>query len=79
MKKIKVYSTPTCPWCYKLEEYLQEKKIEFEKFDVSLDDKAKAEMIKKSGELGVPQIDIEGKIILGFDPEAIEAELKKKK
>lgn len=79
MTKIKVYSTTACPWCYKLKDWLNEKGIKFEEIDVGVDHKAAQEMIKKSGEMGVPQIEIEGKMIVGFDQAAIEKELKKKK
>lgn len=77
MTQIKVYTTPTCPWCRMLKEYLSEKKIEFEAIDVSLDRKAAEEMVEKSGQMGVPQIEINGKMIVGFDREAIEEELSK--
>jgi glutaredoxin 3 len=73
---IKVYSTPTCPWCHRLKDFLKEKKIEFQDFDVSKDVNARNEMIQKSGELGVPQADINGKWIVGFDKPAIEEALK---
>ena len=74
---IKVYSTPTCPWCHKLKDYLNEKKIEFEDIDVSENQEAAKEMVEKSGQMGVPQIEINGKVIVGFDQEAIDAELEK--
>ena len=79
MAEIKVYSTPTCPWCRMLKDYLKEKNIEFENMDVSIDTKAAHEMVEKSGQMGVPQIEINGKIIVGFDREAIEEELAKLK
>ncbi len=75
MKKIIIYSTPTCPYCKMVKEYLKSKNIEFTDYNVA-DDSAKAkEMIDKSGQMGVPVIDIEGKIIVGFDQEAINREL----
>ena len=73
---VKVYSTPTCPWCNVLKNFLKEKNIEFEDIDVSKDHEKAREMIKKSGQMGVPQIEINGKIIVGFDKAAIEKELK---
>ena len=79
MSKIKVYSTPACPYCVMLKDFLKEKKIEFEEIDVSKDQEAAKEMIAKSGQMGVPQIEINGKILVGFDKEAIEKELEKKK
>ena len=62
-----------------LKEFLNEKHIEFENIDVSSDKKAAEEMIGKSGQMGVPQIEINGRMIVGFDREAIEAELAKLK
>ena len=62
-----------------LKDYLNEKKIEFENIDVSLDRKAAEEMVEKSGQMGVPQIEINGRMIVGFDREAIEEELAKRK
>ena len=77
MPEIKVYSTPTCPWCHRVKEFLTEKGIKFKDIDVSQDQKAYKEIVDKSGQMGVPQIEINGKVIVGFDQEAIEAELSK--
>ena len=74
-KKVKVYSTPTCPYCKMAKEFLKEKGVEFEDVDVSTDQEAAKEMVEKSGHMGVPQIEINGKIIIGFDREALEKEL----
>ncbi len=79
MAKIKVYSTPTCPHCHMLKDFLKEKGIEFEDIDVSSNQKAAQEMVAKSGQMGVPQIEINGKLIVGFDREKIEKELEKNK
>lgn len=76
MAKVKVYSTPTCPWCHKAKDFLKENKVEFDDIDVSADDVARKEMVEKSGQMGVPVIDIDGKVIVGFDQEAIKKELK---
>ena len=76
-KTIIVYGTSTCPWCDKAKDFFKEKNIEFEYIDVAADkDKAK-EMIDKSGQMGVPVIDIEGTIIIGFDINKIKELLKK--
>jgi len=77
MSEIKVYSTPTCPYCHMLKDFLKEKGIKFEDIDVAADEKQAQEMISKSGQMGVPQIEINGKMIVGFDKAAIEAELEK--
>lgn len=74
---IKVYSTPTCHWCIRLKEWLKEKGVKFKEVDVATDQEAAKEMVKKSGQMGVPQIEINGKIIVGFDKEKIEEALKK--
>ena len=67
MAKVKIYSTPTCPWCKKTKAWLTEKKIEFEDIDVASNKEAAKEMIEKSGQMGVPVIDIDGTIIVGYD------------
>ncbi len=77
MAIIKIYSTPTCPYCTKAKEFLKEKGIKFEDIDVSSNQDAAKEMIEKSGQMGVPVIDIDGKILVGFDQNAIENELGK--
>ncbi len=75
MTQIKVYSTPTCPWCHKVKDYLQEKGADFEDIDVSSNTEAAKEMVEKSGQMGVPVVDIDGTIIVGFDQDAIDEHL----
>jgi len=75
MVKVKVYSTKTCPWCHKVKEFLDEKKVKYEDIDVGADKKAAEEMVEKSGQMGVPVTDINGTIIVGFDKAAIEKAL----
>lgn len=70
-KSVKVYSTSTCPYCIKAKEFLKENNIEFENIDVGVDQERAQEMIKKSGQMGVPVLDIDGQIIVGFDKEAV--------
>ncbi len=72
MAKIKVYSTPTCPYCKTAKQFLTENKIEFENVDVSVDQNATQEMISKSGQMGVPVLDIDGNIVVGFDKAKIK-------
>jgi glutaredoxin 3 len=74
-KRVRVYSTPTCPYCRMAKEFLKSKGVKFEDVDVSADQNAAKEMIAKSCFNGVPQIEINGKMIIGFDKEAIEKEL----
>lgn len=71
-----VYSTPSCPYCHMAKEFLSSKNISFVDKNVAIDDVAADEMINKSGQMGVPVIDIDGKVIIGFDRGAIEELLK---
>lgn len=72
-----VYSTPTCPYCHHAKDYLKELKVEFKDVDVSKDREAAQEMVEKSGQMGVPVLDIKGTIIVGFDRDAIKKALGK--
>ena len=74
-KKVQVYATSTCPYCKMAKSFLDENKVSYENFDVGTDIARRNEMIDKSGQMGVPVIDIEGKIIIGFDKEAIKETL----
>jgi len=71
--KCKVYSTPTCPFCKMAKVYLEAKGIPFEDLDVSSDPVAREEMIQRSGQMGVPVIDIDGQIVIGFDKERLDS------
>ena len=70
-KRVTVYSTPTCTWCNTLKTHLRKNHIRFNDIDVSKDQKAAEAMVKKSGQQGVPQTDINGQIIIGFDKQKI--------
>ena len=69
--KVTIYSTPTCPYCNMAKDFLKKNKIEYTEIDVATDKKAAEEMTKKSGQMGVPVIEIEkdgkAEIVLGFD------------
>jgi len=73
---IKLYSTPTCIWCAKTREFFKKHKIKFIDIDVSSNKKAAQEMVKKSGQMGVPVIDIDGEIIVGYNESALKSALK---
>ena len=64
---IRVFSTDTCPYCVTLKAFLDEKGLSYEDINVAEDEKAKEEMITKSGQMGVPVVEIDGEIIVGFD------------
>ncbi|MCX5696907.1 MAG: glutathione S-transferase N-terminal domain-containing protein [Candidatus Omnitrophica bacterium] len=74
-KHVKIYSTPTCPYCIRAKQFLKDNNVIFENVDVSSDAKASEEMIEKSGQMGVPVLDIDGQIIVGFDKEKIKQSL----
>ncbi len=71
--KILVYTLPTCPWCKKTKDFLKKYWVKFKNIDISKSLVKRKEMIKKSGQDGVPVIDVNGRIIVGYD----EKELKK--
>ena len=73
---IKVFSTPACPFCVTLKTFLTDHDIEFENINVAEDKEAAKEMIEKSGQMGVPVLDIDGEIVVGFDKKRIIELLK---
>ena len=75
-KNVIIYSTPGCPWCIRAKQFLKENNIVFLEWDVSIDKIAADEMVKKSGQMGVPVLDIGGKIVIGFDAEEIDKALE---
>ena len=75
MAEIIIYSTPTCPYCIQAKKFFKDNKIKFKEFNVFEDEKAREEMIHKSGQIGVPVIDINGTIIIGFKLEEIKKKL----
>jgi glutaredoxin 3 len=77
MHTVKVYSTQTCPWCVRAKDYLKTKGVKFDDIDVSRNQAGAQEMMQKSGQRGVPVLDIDGKIIVGFDKPAIDDALGK--
>lgn len=73
---IKLYTTPTCVYCNTLKEYFKNYNINFEEVDVSKNNKGLQEMIKISNQMGVPVLDIDGEIVIGFDKVKIDKLLK---
>lgn len=70
---VTVYSTPTCSWCVAAKDHLKAHSIAFEDVDVAADMERAREMVEKSGQYGVPVIDIDGEIIVGFDRTRIDS------
>ncbi len=75
--EVKVYSTPTCPHCNMVKDYLTSKNISYQNIDVSIDSNAAQEMVEVSGQMGVPVIIIDGQVSVGFDKARLESLLGK--
>lgn len=71
VKRVTVYTTPSCSWCNTLKTYLKENNINFAEINVAANQSAAEEMVKKSGQQGVPQMDINGQLVVGFDKNRI--------
>jgi glutaredoxin-like YruB-family protein len=71
MKNVTIYTTPTCVYCRMAKAFFAEKQVAYVEKDVVADMKAREEMVQKSGQLGVPVIDVQGTIIVGFDRDAL--------
>jgi len=65
--KVTIYSTPTCPYCHMAKEFLSEHKVPFTDYNVAESEEKRNEMLKKSGQMGVPVIDVNGEVMVGFD------------
>ena len=70
--RVIVFSTPTCPHCRHAKQYLRQKNVQFRDVDVSQDMQAARDMVRRSGQQGVPVIDIDGKIVVGFNRAKID-------
>ena len=68
---VKVFSTPACPYCHTLKEFLKDRDVSFEDIDVSKDEKSRDYMIEKTGKMEVPIVEIDGEIVEGFDKNKI--------
>ena len=68
---VKIYTTPTCVYCRMAKDFFKEHNVQYEEYNVTEDLKAREEMVSKSGQMGVPVIDVEGELIVGFDKERL--------
>ena len=66
-KVVTVYSTPTCPWCKKTKSFLEGNGIAFQDINVGADRTAREEMVHRTGQMGVPVIEVDGEITVGYD------------
>jgi len=72
---VKIYTTPSCVYCNKAKQYFRENHISFTEYNVANDMRRAEEMVKKSGQMGVPVVDVNGRIIVGFNQPEIERAL----
>jgi glutaredoxin-like YruB-family protein len=75
MAKVKIYTTPSCVYCKMTKEFFKQNNVEYDEMNVAMDATARDEMVQKSGQLGVPVIDVDGKIIIGFDERKLKETL----
>ena len=71
-KSVTVYTTPTCPWCTTVKNYLRKNRVAYNEVDVSRDQRAAEELVQKSGQQGVPQTEIDGTIVVGYDKKRLD-------
>ena len=76
MNEVIVYTTDSCPYCVMLKNFLEEKSIEYKDINVQQDPKAMQYVVDQTGQMGVPQSQVNGEWVLGFDPEKLVALLK---
>ncbi len=74
-KEVKVYSTPTCPWCKKAKQFLDANGVAYQDLNVAQDRAARDEMVKKSSQTSVPVIIIDGEIVVGFNEPVLKTKL----
>lgn len=74
---VKIYTTPSCTYCNKAKKYLKENHVTFTEYNVAKDMRRADEMVKKSGQMGVPVLDVHGKVIVGFNQPEIEKALRR--
>jgi glutaredoxin 3 len=70
-KKIEIYSTPTCHYCGMAKDFFKKNGVTYTEYNVATDSKKREEMVEKSGQMGVPVIDIDGQVVVGFDQKTI--------
>jgi glutaredoxin 3 len=70
--RVIVFTTPTCPWCQRAKSYLRSKSIPFKEVDVSRDQQAARDLVRRTGQLGVPVIEIDGRAVVGFDQRQVD-------
>ncbi len=78
MSRVLLFSTSTCSWCRRAKRYLKERRVPFKEINIERDPDAAREIVRKTGQTGVPVIKIGNRWIVGFDREKIDKELARK-
>ncbi|MGM7634504.1 glutaredoxin family protein [Bacillus sp. Hm123] len=76
MNKVTVYSTNTCPYCTMMKNFLNEQGISYKEVNVQQDQQAAQKLVATTGQMGVPQTEVNGQWVLGYDPQAVMSLLK---
>ena len=71
--RVLVFTTPTCPWCTRAKQYLRQHDVRFREVDVSRDASAARDLVRRTGQMGVPVVEIDGRPIVGFDKSRIDS------
>ncbi len=72
MKKVEIYSTPVCTYCNAAKDFFKKNNVEYTEYNVAADQARRAEMLEKSGQMGVPVIDVGGDIVVGYDEKVLK-------
>jgi glutaredoxin-like YruB-family protein len=70
--RVLVFTTPTCSWCTRVKTYLAQRRVPFREIDVSKDAAAARDLVRRSGQMGVPVVEIDGRPVVGFDKSRID-------
>jgi glutaredoxin-like YruB-family protein len=70
--RVLVFTTPSCPWCVRAKQYLRQQNVKFREVDVSRDAAAARDLVRRTGQMGVPVVEIDGRPIVGFDKQQID-------
>ena len=70
--RVLVFTTPSCPWCVRAKQYLRERNVKFREVDVARDPAAARDLVRRTGQMGVPVVEIDGRPVVGFDKQQID-------
>jgi glutaredoxin 3 len=77
MAEVTIYTTPTCPWCKRTKDWLKANNVAFKEVDVSIDEAKARQLVERTGQVGVPVTEVDGRLILGFNADELKKALGK--